>query len=394
MSRIHLLRAAGKLPRPARTPFSSQIRSILFSYPYHRVGDFVLSITLLERIHARWPEAVIDVAVGNALGDLAEALPFVRNVYRIKASTKAKFTPMVLEEMRTAIEVYRREIASTAYDLAIAPRWDSSNSFLGDHLAYLTGAPVRCGYSGQVDGGSKAYDHFLTHVAQGGQFEHESQRHSRLLARCNLERESDVPVDLIGQRLPSLVQMVEQRRSAGVALPRPVPEAYVVLAPGAMQRERMWPLANFTALGRHLLQEQELRIVLLGGPGERELCETLRSSLGEHAVSLAGVTTPLQAVDVIAGAQLYIGNDSGLGHIAGALGIETLIVSPFPLSSQADDPRSPQRFRPLGPHVQVVQPRSPLAPCTVTCNSVEPHCILQVTPQEVIAAIPHSVAAA
>jgi ADP-heptose:LPS heptosyltransferase len=79
--------------------------------------------------------------------------------------------------------------------------------------------------------------------------------------------------------------------------------------------------------------------------------------------------------------------DSGIAHIAGALGIPTVVLSPFPSSCAEEHPNSPTRFRPCGPRVRVLQPESPLPPCHPTCSFSGPHCIQQITPEDVLEAV-------
>jgi hypothetical protein len=57
------------------------------------------------------------------------------------------------------------------------------------------------------------------------------------------------------------------------------------------------------------------------------------------------------------------------------------------LSSTVDHPNSMRRFRPMGPRVYIFQPVSPCAPCSQTCIMDLPHCILQVSVQEVLEGI-------
>ncbi|MGC2547755.1 MAG: glycosyltransferase family 9 protein, partial [Silvibacterium sp.] len=134
-------------------------------------------------------------------------------------------------------------------------------------------------------------------------------------------------------------------------------------------------------------ERRGLRTIIIGGPADGRLCAQLANLIGDSALSVAGKTDSLQMLDLLAGSELFLGNDSGPAHIAGGLGISTVVVSPFPLSCALDHPNSPQRFRPAGPRVKVLQPQDPLSPCSPMCQQDAQHCILQVSGEEVLAAI-------
>src|SRR5260370_6580593 len=70
------LRRVGWLSGPSVS--SAQVPSILVAIPYNSLGDLVLSVPFLEQVHLQWPEAAIDVVVGNGMLKLFQSLPFIR----------------------------------------------------------------------------------------------------------------------------------------------------------------------------------------------------------------------------------------------------------------------------------------------------------------------------
>ncbi|MGB0122391.1 MAG: glycosyltransferase family 9 protein [Silvibacterium sp.] len=386
MARVAILRVLGRISRPRIEP-SKTVGQILFSFPYHSVGDLVLSLTLVDHIHDVWPEARIDVVVGSTMGALVSAIPYVHRVFQLPRSRIRQPLIAAYAELQNATRLFRDELSGIAYDLAIAPRWDSADSFFSAYLAYLTGAPIRCGYSGGSDGGSKEVDNFLTVAATGGGHEHESLRYARLLSRCGLESAGAIDPATPQSPIHALQCVAERRKTTGEAMRSPVCEKYVVFSPGATNPRRMWPIERFSEVGRVLFERRGLRTIIIGGPADGRLCAQLANLIGDSALSVAGKTDSLQMLDLLAGSELFLGNDSGPAHIAGGLGISTVVVSPFPLSCALDHPNSPQRFRPAGPRVKVLQPQDPLSPCSPMCQQDAQHCILQVSGEEVLAAI-------
>lgn len=384
MARVAALRTLGRLPRP-RTDASGRIEQIFFSFPYYSVGDLTLSLTLLDRIHDLWPNAQIDVAVGSSMATLVDAIPHVRHTFRLPRSSFRLSSVAAYLEIRSATNLYRQHIAGISYDLAVAPRWDSFDSFFSAHLAYVTGAPIRCGYSGRSDGGSSAVDRFLTVAAVGGAGEHESLRYARLLARCGLEPAYRVSEDTPNRPIRALQLVAANRRSTSTAMPSPVQGSYAALSPAATKAWHRWPMTHFAEVGRALHRQYGLRTIVIGSSQDSELCSELSRQIGPSSLSMAGKTDALQLIDLIAGADLFIGNDSGPAHLAGGLGIRTITLSPHAHNSPVDHRHSPGRWKPVGDRVQLLQPRAAISPCTGICQHDEAHCIGQIPTEEVLA---------
>lgn len=102
-------------------------------------------------------------------------------------------------------------------------------------------------------------------------------------------------------------------------LAAPAPDRYVVLLHATAERAKEWPVEHWIALGR-ALQARNLRLLLpWGNAREQERSRTIAAAL--HHADVPDLQ-PLDAVArLIAGAALVIGVDTGLLHLAGALGV-------------------------------------------------------------------------
>jgi len=100
--------------------------------------------------------------------------------------------------------------------------------------------------------------------------------------------------------------------------PPPAPRPYAVIHPLASSPEKTWPAERFLGIARRLAEEWGLETVFIAGPGED------LSAFRPHR-GLAGA--PLGEVkSLLAGASLFIGNDSGPAHMAAALGLPVLVI--------------------------------------------------------------------
>lgn len=84
---------------------------------------------------------------------------------------------------------------------------------------------------------------------------------------------------------------------------------------------KRWPLENFIGLGQSLVEKHDAHILLFGDPSEEELKETVKQALGEQATSISADL--LTTAAVISYCQLFVSNDSGLMHLAAAIGTPT-----------------------------------------------------------------------
>jgi len=387
-----LLRGIGILNRP-RVDTKSLPQRILISHPITTVGDVILVLPLIEVIHERWPEALIDIAVGASMADLFVGHPHISNVFRYKTSHYRSPIVNKSHSVLLMVALYRREIMHLSYDLAIAPRWDSDiYAFLARYLVYFTGAPKRWSYSASVDGGNTQIDCLLTQVATGGELEHEVLRYTRLIDRAGwpgADMRSSISIDAPIQRI---IEVARENNTDGLKqllaeLDAPSLAKYAVISLGATNPRRIWPVERLAELIVSLNRKYGFSFLIIGIQTDAPLCEWLAQRTPEVAFSLAGRTNILETASIIQGAALFIGNDSGPGHIAGALGVPSVIVSSFPRSCKEDHPNSPVRFRPCGPKVKVVQPAAPLSPCHSYCDLNVTHCITQVGVDEVLEAV-------
>jgi ADP-heptose:LPS heptosyltransferase len=128
---------------------------------------------------------------------------------------------------------------------------------------------------------------------------------------------------------PHLWIAESQRAEAAALLPDGPP--VLAVAPLAARPEKTWPVAHFAALVGELTAAggpcAGWRVLLLAGPGEDEQVAPLVAAVpAERLVRLVGHRHLLVVAAALARAAVYIGNESGLTHIAAAVGTPTLAL--------------------------------------------------------------------
>ncbi|NJQ05590.1 glycosyltransferase family 9 protein [Streptomyces lonarensis] len=152
---------------------------------------------------------------------------------------------------------------------------------------------------------------------------------------------------------------------------------YVVVHPGASAPARAWSPDRCAAAVRRLADDGH-RVVVTGGPGERELT---RRVAGSAALDLGGRTTPRTLSGVLHYADALVCGNTGPAHLAAAVG--TPVVSLFSPVVPAE------RWAPFG--VPTVLLGDPVAPCAGSrarsCPVPGHPCLNEVTPQDVALAV-------
>lgn len=160
---------------------------------------------------------------------------------------------------------------------------------------------------------------------------------------------------------------------------------YFLLQPGAVWEYKKWPERNYASLIDSLAEHYPAHSFVLAGSGEeKNVCSRVRELTGktvrERVWNLAGKTTMGELIDIVSGAEMVISNDSGVAHIAGALGARTVVFF---------GPSSPERFRPLSARqerVKVFHHKLSCNPCDQDRCREGPHtyCLGRINPMEVV----------
>jgi heptosyltransferase III len=147
---------------------------------------------------------------------------------------------------------------------------------------------------------------------------------------------------------PPVIRMDSHVHSPGDGL------SSVMIHPGSGGRGKCWPAKRFIELANRL---EGCRIAWMLGPAETESPER-PSKLIHRRCETRGETLLVEedlakAAGHVAAADLYVGNDAGMTHLAAAVGVATVAIF---------GPTDPAVWRPLGGHVSIVGPRRPGSP--------------------------------
>lgn len=373
-------------PRPKSVSVSPK-RFLVISLTHH-IGDTVMLLPMLEQLRRANPEATIECAVEEILAPFFRMIPVVDCVHGLELGGRlpANWRMALRRTWRITREYWRTMRRLDVPDTCIVPRWQD-DLFRDRALAYLVGAKRSIGFRSTVMGTARPApyrDALLSEAYEGGNGSHESQRYCLLLARAGLAPEEHletIPASPV-KSLQHVAESVDWNELAErLGLRRG--QRFAVIAPGASKPVRMWPLQRWLPVAG-LLKKRKLSVVILSGPGDAAIARELYRPLEEDAILVAGVTTFIETVALLSHACLFLGNDSGPSHIAGALGTPTLTIFVSLRNSNPDGPSSVDRIHPLGPRTAFCTPAECVPPCRDFCVATTAHCIANVTEEEVL----------
>jgi ADP-heptose:LPS heptosyltransferase len=342
------------------------------------VGDVVLVSPFLRELRRTFPEGRISLLVETRVANLVSECPYVDEVLAFGLSSPIDrwFHPLMRRFKTASFALHR--LVKERYDIAIVPRW-GEDFYEAGTLAFLSGAPFRLGFSEHCSPAKEClnrdFDRFFTRVVDDRSVKHEVPRNLNLLSEVNGQPSDD--------RLEVWLSDDDRMFASGV-MPRGS-DAAVVLGPGAARAKRLWPIERFAEVARRLL-ERNVRIVVVGGPGEERFGAELREVLGNGVIDVVNATTLRQAAAIMRHCSLFCGNDAGPMHLAAAAGVPVVEISCHPSGGDDNHPNSPTRFGPWGVPHRIIRPR-PQDGCIRGCEREVPHCILDIRIDSVISAI-------
>ena len=265
-----------------------------------RIGDAVLSTGLIDHLLRAHPEARFTVACGPVAAGVFARMP---NRDRTLVVDKRRFD-------RHWLTLWAQTV-TTVWDLAVDLR--------GSALTLLLPARRRA-----IMRGGRRAGHRLTHLAGA--------------------------LHLTEPVLPVAWCAAEDRGLAARLLPDGGP--VIGLGPTANWAGKVWPAERFVALFQALQAVLPgARAAVFAGPGaaERQMAAPVLAAL-PGAVDLAGRLTLAEAAACLARCRLFVGNDSGLMHLAAATGTPTLgLFGPTPASEYAPSGRRAEAVMAPGP---------------------------------------------
>jgi heptosyltransferase-2 len=320
------------------------------------IGDTILAQPLLKLLHSRHAGLALDVLAPGWTQPVLERMPEVRRVI----PSPFRHGELKLGERRRL----GRALAPESYDQAIV----LPNTFKSALVPLFAGIGLRTGYIGELR-------HWILNDARRSDPERLPQLAQRYAALAFPRGEAPrLPLPVPALRVDDAARRALLAR---LGLDRGRPAA--VLCPGAEYGPaKRWPARHFAELA-HGFAARGGAVWLVGSGNDRETGAEIERAAGGVCRNLCGETTLGEAIELTSAAAVVVSNDSGMMHVAAALGRP--LVALYGSSSPAFTP-------PLSSDARILKLDLPCSPCFErVCPLGHFNCMMQLTADRVLAAV-------
>ncbi|WP_354674713.1 lipopolysaccharide heptosyltransferase I [Cupriavidus alkaliphilus] len=294
-------------PMPAAVPFALPERPRILLVKVSSLGDVVHNMPLVHDLRARWPGAEIDWVVEEGYVELVRLLPEVRRVipFALRRWRKRLLQGGTWREIGAVRDALRHE----SYDAVIESQGLLKAAVVARVAARAPGAPIiGLGNATQGSGYEPAARLLYTDPVAVPRQTH-SVRRSRLLGAALTGTAPAEPPLFFGEGARTL--------SVDDPLWADLPARYAVCFHATAGARKKWALQNWHALGRRLDQAGLVMLLPWGNDKEREAAEAIAA--GVPRARVLPRFSVMQGFGLINRAEVVIGVDTGLVHIAAAL---------------------------------------------------------------------------
>lgn len=246
-----------------------------------RIGDFVLSLPVIDNLRLKYPDADISIVVRPYLKELASLIKSISNliVYDGKIST---------------LEKIRKE----KFDIAIDMLYDYK--LKSTILTFLTKAPIRVGFSWGFR------ELFFTHAVK------KINQINKNMIELNLEllKLLDVPIKVTTPKIN-----IERKVSI---------HKFIAIHPGGYYNSQRWNIDRFILLTKRILEELNEKVMIIASLDEKGLVDYIISKVDNENVKGVLTKNIKELIELLSNSKLLICNNSGPLHLSNALGIPTI----------------------------------------------------------------------
>lgn len=342
------------------------------------MGSIILGRPFINKIKNEYLKTEIYFLTfekNKSLFEILDGVPYC-NILTIR---EEKIHLFILDTLRV-IKKIRREKIDIVFDLEFFSRFAAI-------LTYLSGAPKRIGFHRYTMEGLYR-GNLLTHKVQYNPLLHISKSYLSLWQTGKRDKKTTPELkETIEDKeifLPRFISSEEAKRQIWSKLKKlGIDERarLLLINPGEGNIPlREWPLENFIALVKMLLEDIANFIIIIGTQEIAEKAELVCSSVNnKRCLDLANKTTLSEVLSLFNISEALITNDCGLAHLASLTSIKKFIFF---------GPESPQIFSPLGDNARIIYSNLACSPCLSAFNHrrsacKDNQCLKRIRPDEV-----------
>jgi heptosyltransferase-1 len=258
------------------------------------LGDILHTVPAVAALRAAHPHAKIDWVVERKWAPVLEGSPALNEVI-----------PFDRRSLWGAIECVQR-LRENRYACAI----DFQGLYKSSILAALSGAPLRIGFDRSWAREGEVAMFYTERVIPAGRHVAELNYSLAEQAGASRPRTPEYPLRVPAGGAASIRARLQELGIGG---------EYIVVGPGGSWRAKCWPAERWGEFCRKFEMKNNMRVVLMYGPGEKSIAEEVARAAAP-AVPTPVATTIEELMGLVAHARCIVAADSGPLHMAAALG--------------------------------------------------------------------------
>ena len=301
-------------------PITSQPQRIVFIRPCC-IGDVVMATGALSALHEVYPSVHITWAVGTWSARSVEHHPAISDILDTGSAD------LPVRSIGGFIR-FVRQLRDGQFDMAVS----LVRSPLMSLAVLMSDIPIRIG----LDSNGRGFGYNLRVPIQPDVVEHEGDIYLKVIqaiANRPIHHYANLPV------LDSDKATIQAKLSSAN-----ITQPYIVVHPGGGNNPGMhmdskrYPLPQLAEILNQLAEQLSVSLILIGGPNDQELVDIVRDHLTVESVAWVGELSFSEIGALAHTALCYIGNDTGLTHVAAASGAKTIMMM---------GPTDPKRYAPF-----------------------------------------------
>ena len=345
-------------------------------------GDFLSMTPMIREVRRVYPKAHITLVSCSRAGGLAEACPYADEIiidpFELEGGGLTQLTVDSVENIIRKLRFYSafaKRFFDRHYDICFAPTYGGRPSI--SLLAYMSGSARRISYDRGM------WSPLLSDIVD----QREVGTHATDKALSCIEY-------LTGEAVRDRKMEVwfDQSDLDAVRPLMPSTKKVYAICVGGMTARSHYPPESYAALINLIAAaDAEVSFVIVGGPSDNAAASIIMENVDrERVIDLTGKVAFRPTAALFSLCDMYIGNDTGLVFIAVATALPILMTQCYPMDLKQPSPFL-NLWHPYEVPSVVVCPAHALPECVGSrdirgCRAREPHCITQITPQDMFKA--------
>ena len=351
-------------------------------------GDFVTETATIREIRRLYPKAHITLVVFAAAYQLAETCPYVDELI----SNSRSFQWLDIPASYRWNMDFARQLLERRFDICFTLTCWAETAL----LAYMSGTKIQiasvidCPKDKSVNGEQKRFfQNFATDIAPT-----ENCKHIVDMYLSSIDNLLKMPV--ADRSLELWTTPADNRIAKNFIGDAGTKNLFAVAFGGSALTKHYPPEKYAQVLQMIVAEEADAKFILLGaGQNDVISAETVKQFFpkfyAEHIIDLTNKLNYRQSAAILRCCKMYIGNDTGMMHVAEAMKLPCLVQFSFPADLPTDSHDAPRRLYPYNVPTVVILPAHALPECAADksynsqgCKvSDKPHCIATIEPETI-----------